>query len=182
VAPGQTAMTLVEQGPLELKVGIPSDMVAYLRRESTYQFQVAGRRVNGKLKAILPVADQVTGTITAIFHIDDDTLYAGTVAELVLDAEVAAAGFWVSLSALSESQRGLWSVFAIKATQAGQVVETRLVEIIHRGDDAVYVRGTLLDGEQIVTGGTARIVPGQLVSVSAQTPRRVGTRKAVAGE
>jgi hypothetical protein len=99
-----------------------------------------------------------------------------------LDAEVAAAGFWVSLSALSESQRGLWSVFAIKATQAGQVVETRLVEIIHRGDDAVYVRGTLLDGEQIVTGGTARIVPGQLVSVSAQTPRRVGTRKAVAGE
>lgn len=182
VAPGQTAMTLVEQGPLELKVGIPSDMVAYLRRESTYQFQVAGRRVHGKLKAILPVADQVTGTITAIFHIEDDTLYAGTVAELVLDAEVEAAGFWVSLSALSESQRGLWSVFVIKATQAGQVVETRLVEIIHRGDDAVYVRGTLRDGEQIVTGGTARIVPGQLVSISAQTPLRVGTRKAVAGE
>ena len=182
VAPGQTAMTLVEQGPLELKVGIPSDMVAYLSRESTYQFQVAGRRANGKLKAILPVADQVTGTITAIFHIDDDTLYAGTVAELVLDAEVEAVGFWVSLSALSESQRGLWSVFAIKATQAGQVVETRLVEIIHRGDDAVYVRGTLRDGEQIVTGGTARIVPGQLVSVTVQTPLRVGTRPGIAGE
>ncbi|NQV64754.1 MAG: hypothetical protein HQ497_05250 [SAR86 cluster bacterium] len=44
------------------------------------------------------------------------------------------------------------------------------MEIIHRGDDAVFVRGTLRDGERIVAGGTARIVPGQRVNITSEKP------------
>ena len=44
--------------------------------------------------------------------------------------------------------------------------QARLVEVIHRGDDAVYVRGTLREGELVIVDGTARIVPGQGVRVT----------------
>jgi len=108
--------------------------------------------------------------VTAVFRLADAGLYAGTVAELVMNAEVDEPGFWLPLSALSESQRGLWSVFVIRSGAVGQTVETRLVEILHRGDDAVFVRGTLRDGERIVSAGTARIVPGQRVDVTRENP------------
>ncbi|MEJ6593546.1 MAG: efflux RND transporter periplasmic adaptor subunit [SAR86 cluster bacterium] len=170
VSPGQAVMTLVERGELELKVGIPDAMVGYLRHDQFYQFNAMDRSVSGRLTAILPVADVVTGTVTAVFRLADAGLYAGTLAELVMSAKVDEPGFWLPLSALSESQRGLWSVFAITSGSAGQTVETRLVEIIHRGDDAVFVRGTLRDGERIVAGGTARIVPGQRVNITSEKP------------
>ena len=170
VSPGQVVMTLIERGEFELKVGIPDAMVAYLREDQVYRFNVMNRSVSGRLTAILPVADVVTGTVTAVFRLADAGLYAGTVAELVMNAEVDEPGFWLPLSALSESHRGLWSVFVIRSGAGGQTVETRLVEILHRGDDAVFVRGTLRDGERIVSAGTARIVPGQRVDVTRENP------------
>jgi membrane fusion protein, multidrug efflux system len=182
VSPGQTVLTLVERGELELKVGIPDAMVGHLRRNRVYELKAMDRTIEGRLSAILPVADPVTGTVTAVFRLSNEGLYAGTVAELVMTAEVPEAGFWLPLSALSESQRGLWSVLAVMDGTKGQTVETRLVEIIHRGNDAVFVRGTLSDGEQIVAGGTARIVPGQLVIVTQERPTSIAATTRIVGE
>ena len=55
-------------------------------------------------------------------------------------------------------------------TEAGFLIETRLIEIIHHGKDSVYVRGTLRDGDLIVNSGTGRIVPGQSVRIASTTP------------
>ena len=93
-------------------------------------------------------------------------MFAGVVAELLLTADVQAAGYWLPLSALAESQRGLWAVLVVKGEGEVSVVESRLVEVIHRGDDAVYVRGTLREGELVIVDGTARIVPCQGVRVT----------------
>lgn len=166
ISPGQTVLTMVEDAGLEARIGLPEAAVAYLQVGKLYQFRVADRQVSGLLKAVLPVADQVTGTMTALFELQDRTLFAGVVAELVLTAEVQAAGYWLPLSALAESQRGLWAVLVVKDAGEGRSVESRLVEVIHRGDDAVYVRGTLRDGELVIVDGTARIVPGQGVRVT----------------
>ena len=154
------------RGVGEGTIGLPESAMNYLQVGQSYQFRVAERQVSGVLKAVLPVADQVTGTITALFELQDKSLFAGVVAELLLTADVQAAGYWLPLSALAESQRGLWAVLVVKGEGEVSVVESRLVEVIHRGDDAVYVRGTLREGELVIVDGTARIVPGQGVRVT----------------
>ena len=46
-------------------------------------------------------------------------------------------------------------------------VQQQAVEIVHQKGDRALVRGTLEPGDEIVTNGTHRLVPGQLVSVNS---------------
>ena len=105
VSPGQTVLTIVEDAGVEARIGLPESAMNYLQVGQSYQFRVAERQVSGVLKAVLPVADQVTGTITALFELQDKSLFAGVVAELLLTADVQAAGYWLPLSALAEAAR-----------------------------------------------------------------------------
>ncbi len=166
VSPGQPVLLLVEDGRLEARIGVPEAMVYLLDADTTYSLRVRDRLVPATLAAILPVADAATATVTALFQVSGEGLYAGTLCELVLAAEVREAGFWLPLNALSESQRGLWSVLAVREESGTATVEPRLVEILHRGADSVFVRGTLADNDLVVAAGTSRIVPGQSVRVA----------------
>lgn len=165
-APGQPVLILVEDGRLEARIGVPESMVHLLQGGTGYSLRVRDRLVPATLKAVLPVADAATATVTALFWTGGQGLFAGTLCELVLDAEVAEPGFWLPMNALSESQRGLWSVLAVREVSGVATVEPRLVEILHRGADSVFVRGTLADNDLVVAGGTSRIVPGQRVRVT----------------
>lgn len=170
VSPGVPAITIVENGNLEATIGLPQNMIGGLMIGNSYEFMVNNQQVPGKLKAILPSLDAVTGTVTALFTMDSEVLFGGSLAELNLRVTVEESGFWVPVSALAESQRGLWAVMVVKEQPSGEsTVETRLVEVIHRGSNAVYVRGTLEDGDLIVDSGTGRIVPGQNVRVAARS-------------
>ena len=162
VSPGQTALVLVESGKSEARVGIPETMVQHLKQNVTYEFKVNQQAVRGSLKAVLPQIDEETGTVTAIFNLDGDRLFTGSLTEMTMRVEVREPGFWVPLNSLAESQRGLWSLLVVK----DNIVESRLVEVLHRGADAVYVRGTISDGDLIVASGTSRVVPGQSVSIA----------------
>jgi hypothetical protein len=64
------------------------------------------------------------------------------------------------MTSLSESERGLWSVYVLGVDD---IVERRLVEVLHTEAKRVYVRGTLRDGDLVVSTGVQRIVPGQSV-------------------
>jgi RND family efflux transporter MFP subunit len=171
VSPGTPVISLVENGNLEANIGFPEDMLGALKPGETYEFTVNKQQIPGRLKAILPRVDAANGTVTTQFILDADDLFGGSLAVLNLSVPVAAEGYWVPISALAESQRGLWSVLVVEPTSEGEhTVESRLVEILHRGDRAVYVRGTLRDGDLIVASGTGRIVPGQSVSIAQTQP------------
>ncbi len=173
VSPGTPVIHLVERGNLEARIGFPENMLNALNKSTVYEFTVNGQQIPGRLKAILPNVDAVNGTVITQFVLDADDLFGGSLAELNLSTEVFETGYWVPISALAESQRGLWSVLVVDQNQeGGSTVETRLVEILHRGNNAVYVRGTLQSGELIVASGTGRIVPGQNVTI-AQTTQAV---------
>ena len=141
-------------------------MAQRLGRDTIYDIRAGGREVQARLTGVLPVADGMTGTVTALFEIADDSLFAGTLTELSLNVDVPGRGYWVPVTALSESQRGLWSVLVINDEGDRRFVEARLVEILYRGKDRVFVQGTLEGGELVVAGGTSRIVPGQDVQVA----------------
>ncbi len=119
----------------------------------------------------------------------------GQTAQLTFDQTIQAEGFWLPTTALTEGIRGLWTCYVLVPapeaegeTQAGVeaenpggqgdavwVVEPRAVEIIHQdsGSDIAatgtrtFVRGTLQPGEQVVTSGIHRLVPGQRVQAIA---------------
>lgn len=169
ISPGMPVISLVENGKLEANIGFPEDMLTLLDVGNVYEFTVNKTQVPGRLKAILPQVDRDNGTVTTQFVLDADDLYGGSLAILNLSVKVPETGFWVPISALAESQRGLWSVLVVtQDANGGNTVESRLVEILHRGNNAVFVRGTLVDGDLIVASGTGRVVPGQNVTI-AQT-------------
>lgn len=170
VNPGTPVIHLVERGKLEARIGFPEDMLSALKRDEVYEFTVNNQQVPGRLKAVLPNVDNVNGTVVTQFVLDADDLFGGSLVELNLAIDVYETGYWVPISALAESQRGLWSVLVVQESNGESKVETRLVEILHRGNNAVYVRGTLENGDLIIASGTGRIVPGQSVSIAQRNP------------
>lgn len=95
---------------------------------------------------------------------DGAAVLNGDLAEVALARTVAAGGFWLPATALAESVRGLWSCFVAEPDGEGRHrIARRDVEVLHTETDRVYVRGTLEDGEQVVTSGVHRLVPGQRV-------------------
>lgn len=163
ITPGRTVLRLVETQAPEARVGIPQDVADDLAPGARHRFRSGTRTVEGTLLQLLPEVDPRTRTITAVFALDEGAPAAGSVVELELERAVAAAGFWLPLTALTEAQRGLWSVYVLRPEGAEDVAERRLVEVVHTEGDRVYVQGTLEDGERVVVAGTQRVVPGQAV-------------------
>lgn len=172
IGPGTTAVSLVENNEIEAVIGIPESAVGVLEIGNDYEFVVNKRVVPGRLKSLLPQVDATTGTVTAIFGLTSPKLFTGSLAEVRLATNIAETGFWIPITALTESQRGLWSVLAVEGSPERYVVTPRLVEIIYQGQESVYVRGSISPGDLIIDSGTGRVVPGQQVSISSSAPYR----------
>jgi RND family efflux transporter MFP subunit len=160
VGAGQKIIRLDETGKVEAHIGVPEVLLSRLEPDSTHQIRWAGNTYPATLKAMLPEVDPATRTLTAIFNLKSAEIPLGAVVELELESRITSTGYWLPLTALTESDRGLWGIFVINEDSS---VERRLVEIIHAEADAAYVRGTLNPGERVVTTGVQRIVPGQKV-------------------
>ena len=167
LVPGQQVLRLVEADAAEARIGVPVEVAGSLAADARYHFRSGTRSLEGRLLAVLPEVDAGTRTVTALFAVPEAGLPAGASIDLELERTVAAAGFWLPLTALSEAQRGLWAVYVLREGPEGPVTERRLVEVIHTERDRVFVQGTLADGDRIVATGTQRIVPGQLVVAAA---------------
>jgi RND family efflux transporter MFP subunit len=162
--PGQTVFRLVETAHREAHVGIPETMTDSLSPGQTFTLRWADARLRGTLSALLPEVDAASRTVTAVIELDDETIPFGAVVELELNYRVAADGYWLPLTALTESDRGLWGAYVVTGDSHA---ERRLVEVLHVEADRAYVRGTLNAGERVIDAGVQRIVPGQVVSMQA---------------
>ncbi len=74
---------------------------------------------------------------------------------------------------MTESSRGLWACYVAEELSRRELPDSathrlrrRELEIVHQEADRVFVRGTLADGELIVTEGMQRLVPDQLVRLA----------------
>jgi RND family efflux transporter MFP subunit len=159
---GENVLRLVETGRIEAHIGVPDSIARSLNTDQAYSVRWGNSSHSARLKAVLPEIDQTTRTLTAVFSLESTELPLGAVVELALESAVATPGYWLPLTALTESDRGLWGIFVIKDDSS---VERRLVEIIHVEASQAFVRGTLNPGERVVKTGVQRIVPGQTVEV-----------------
>lgn len=160
---GQSVLRLVETAHRKAHVGVPDSMIETLRQETSYTLRWADARIPGILKTVLPEVDRESRTVTAVLDLEDETVPFGAVVELELSYRVNADGYWLPLTALTESDRGLWGAFVVDGDSNA---ERRLVEVLHIEAERAYVRGTLQPGDRIISTGVQRIVPGQSVSMS----------------
>jgi RND family efflux transporter MFP subunit len=171
VSPGVAIVRLVETNSPQAWISIPSDAAQDAREGESHVIHVDGKKLGATVSAKLPELDRTTRTRTIIFsldNIDADTnsmrTLPGAVARIELGREVESPGFWLPITSLTRGSRGLWSVYAVARMGDGKrIVSRRSVEVIHTEGERARVRGTLDDGDLVISDGTHRVVPGQRV-------------------
>ena len=183
--PGQAVLELVESGTPEVYIGLPAEVGARLSKMQTYTIVVAQEDFSARLKNLTPTVDPATRTVVAIFTLENTkpakVLKNGTLARLKINRTYKKDGYWVPITALTESTRGLWAVYVLTAPQEDKTMENnedsaaittvnpRQVEVHHTKDNQAFIRGTVEDGDQIIVSGTHRLSPGQKVTVLQET-------------
>ncbi len=163
VQPGQAVLEIVENGRLEMRVGLPESAAGDLVVGETY---TATTRRSDLVVRLLRIVDQIadsTRTVTAIFGVAEKPAWLkdGTIARLVLERETPGRGFWLPLTALTEGRRGLWNAYAVVPQEDGShILELRPIDILYAEIDRAYVRGTFEEGELVMKTGIHRVIPG----------------------
>ena len=175
--PGQPLFELVETEVLEARIGLTAALADTLEIGAVYDLISDQGTVPATLRSVTGVIEASNRTVATVFDINDANLVAaGAVVRLGMDREITEAGLWLPISALTEADRGLWSIYKARRDGEGWQAEPGIVEILHQDGERVFVRGSLRDGDRVIVDGLQRITPGQPV-----TPNDVSTVGLVAG-
>ena len=176
VEAGEPVFRLVEDQLLEAWIGLPVHATEGLIEKSVQRVKIDGRHFDALVSRRFPEVDPATRTRTVILSLEDSAaeyVVHGQVVRLELEELVDAHGYWLPATALTEGARGLWESFVVveadpnDSTQTDLFrVERRDIEVLHTESDRVLVRGTLNPGDRVVTSGTHRVVPGQVVRLT----------------
>ncbi len=167
---GEAIVNLIEDTSLEAHIGVPFEAANMLIREQSYDIAVNGVNFPARLKAVVAEVDIQTRSVFAIFTLDDtgQSPLTGQIGKLALSTVVRDSGYWLPVESLAEGSRGMWNTYAVVDGDDGaQRVEQRHLIVLHTETDRVFVRGTLEDGDSVVTSGLHRLVPGQNVTISS---------------
>lgn len=183
LAVGDPVLELQESAVPEIRVGIAGSLADTLLPGQEYELSWRGRAFSARLRALLPVRNKVTRTLDALFvpPAPPAGLHAGELVELDGSQWVEEPGLWLPLSALAAGPRGLWQTYATEPLTepvpdgliADHRIAPRPVEVIYQENERVFVRGSLVAGDRVVSVGLHRVVPGQLVRVLGDTTETI---------
>jgi len=161
---GQSVVRLVEDTTPEIEIGIPGAILSDLKIGSQQKVSIGDRVYFAKVASILPEIDPATRTRTIILKLEGNSSVASQeVARLQITRKINTAGYWLPTTALVKGERGLWSAFVVSETEGNYRIEKRDLELLYTNGDRVFVRGMLADSDLVVSQGTQRLVPNQLV-------------------
>ncbi|KPQ27271.1 MAG: Membrane-fusion protein [Marinobacter excellens HL-55] len=159
IATGTPVLDLQEEGTHEVRIALANELADRMAIGQSVDLEIQGQTQIAKVKAVLPVRDRRGRTVDVLFNLDTSAhVRPGDLAELRLTLRTDTSGSWVPLSALTETVRGLWSVYTLD--DQGQA-QRQVVDILYQDGEQAYVRGHIVDGLTIVADGVHRIVPGQ---------------------
>lgn len=168
VEAGGPILHLLERGAFEARIGIAGSLMSDLKIGATANVTIGGASYVGVVSAVLPVRNRTSRSVDAIIalDVDDQSIRQGDLAQLDIGAEINEGGYWLPLTALTESTRGLWAAYVAEPGANGVAeIRRRDLEILHQETDRVFVRGTLRPGDRVVSTGVQRLAPGLIVSI-----------------
>lgn len=174
---GTPVLTLLERAEPEARIGVPPRLAEALTPGRRLEVVVQGRTMRGELRRKLPVTARGTRTVEIVVAIDADFagLREGDLARVALPRRIEEGGFWLPLSALTESSRGLWACYVAEPLDGGEGnrsgpathrLTRRPIQVVHSDERRALVRGTLAAGEAVVADGLHRVVAGQAVRLA----------------
>ena len=176
LAAGTPVMHLLERVEPEVRIGVAGDSIDVISPGDQRQVSIRDRIVSATVKSVLPVRGNRTRSVDVVLtlHTEFDGIRRGDLATLAIERQEPEPGYWLPLSALTESSRGLWACYVTielaereRVGSATHKLRRRELEVVHQEADRVFVRGTLSDGEMVVVEGLHRLVPDQLVRIAA---------------
>jgi len=183
VTAGTPVFELIDDRNLEIHVGVPQAMLGQLQAGSSYKITAGQHRLTGTLRVVLPQVDPQTRTCNAILDVtlpeqDAGILITGQLAKVRFTQQIQESGFWVPRLSLTADHSGLWSCYVVGGHSKSEptqgsitgVATKHSVEVLYQRDEWVFVRGTLRDGQFLISEGMHRVVPGQEVTVRASDP------------
>lgn len=167
VEAGTPLVILQETARPQARIGLPPRRATALTPGTTVGLVAAGQALEGTVAAVTPDLDPSTRTVSALIDLPADAgLVMGDLVRLSLSREVPDAGAWVPIGALTEAERGLWSVLTVTGGEVPAAAR-EAVEILHVADGRAFVRGTFAAGDRVIVEGRHRITPGQPVTIAA---------------
>lgn len=161
VAAGQTVLTLVQTGELEVVVNIPENKISDVQigRRVSITFWATNEQTSGTVREISPMADSASRTFAVKISLPDvSNVQLGMTANVSM-TEIASAAIVLPMSAIYQTDDAaqVWLV-------EGGKVSLRKVEVIAFDNNSVRVRG-LKSGDTVVVAGVHKLRDGQEVRV-----------------
>jgi len=183
VATGGPVIEIVQRRRPEVRIGMSARAARTLAPGNTHELIIDGARRPATVSAILPERDGRSRTVAVRFRLQGElgaALRAGDLAEVEVVMAVPEPGYWVPVSALTGSVRGLWAVYVAVPAAGGSGpahrIERRDVEVLHHEAERAYVDGPLEPGARVVMEGIHRLTPGLRVRLGRDVASRTDNR------
>lgn len=171
-------VTITQVQPIQVSFAVPEQNLARIRRQQgqgqnqlKVEAQVPGdesRPVTGALVFVDNTVDTATGTIRlkASYDNPEHLLWPGQFVNVTLWLSLRQGATVLPTKALSAGQEGYY-VFVV---QPDMTVQSRMVKTGESQDGLSLVEEGVKPGEQVVTDGQLRLVPGAKVVIKGQEP------------
>jgi RND family efflux transporter MFP subunit len=158
---GAPVARFVQTQRVELTARAPAALAAHLSTGQTVEIRQGGHPYEGRIRAIVPAADQVSRQLELRLELDDCDWLVGSAAEVALPQAALHTAVAVPRDALVLRPDGTF-VFRIDANGDAQRVDVVAGEI---ADDWIDVTGDIAAGDRLVIRGAERLRDGQAVAI-----------------
>lgn len=190
--PERAVLRVIQVDPLEARFGVSPEDARRLTKGQEMRITVGDTTVMGTVTHIEPEVDLKTRTQSVMIAIPrgersesrsepttvsvttgvsvaagTDGIVPGRTASLSLEGQstLESGSYWVPITSLSRSTRGLWSLFVVTEDPQGNARIARRDVLVQETDtEFARVAGTMVaEGDRVVADGLHRLTPGLMV-------------------
>ncbi|QDV70376.1 Efflux pump periplasmic linker BepF [Rosistilla carotiformis] len=176
--PDRVVLRVLQTDPLEARFGVSPEDVRGLAPGQPVTVTLGEAAIQAEIGRIEPELDRSTRTQAVLVKIPRqqprpdgsyaDGIVPGRTASLSLGAvrNGGADSYWVPITSLARSTRGLWSLMAVVEGPAGQsIVQRRDVQVLETDTRLARISGGMIAaGDRVVAAGLHRLTPGMAVA------------------
>lgn len=165
---GNAALEVIDTGQYQINIGIPSAYLSYLKPGQTVNVSVDNQQFKGKISSISPNRNPTTQSHNVLITTKPKNIFIphNALATINLPVIVKEKGSWVPITALQQSYRGLWNIYALTPRKNNLYqIEARPAKILYLGNEKAFISTSLTNKSKIVRSGLIKVVPGELVKL-----------------